>query len=190
MQRPVSLHGLTPEELVALARKAMNAELRSRGATLTADQLEDLHGFLIERALRLAKRYDPERGGTPFRELAESVMRRRVTDWFRRWRGDARYGKADRAGLPGRDEGHGGRQVSVADPAEYAAAASDPRSIAELVAELEHDKLSTRARGTLHAIAVGVAEHGLHAYEVAEQMGKSRREFRADLARLREELRA
>jgi RNA polymerase sigma factor (sigma-70 family) len=160
------------------ARGALQDELRSRGATLPPEKFEDASSLLVEVLCRQVKRYDPSRH-TSCSTYTYSILRRRYTDYLRGDRGDSRYG-------------NDGRVQSVADPEllNGAGGLDDPQTFAALVEELDHDKLSQRARGALRELARLVVEEGLSVTEAADQFGKSRREATRDFERLRAELAA
>lgn len=160
----------------AFVLHALDDELRWRGATLDPDRKEDCVSYLSVVLCSLPLRYDPDRG-LSFSTYSYRTLRRRYTDWLRKTRGDSRYG-------------NDGREVSVADPMEMheAVGVRDAQDFESLIDQLDHEKLSTRARGALRQIAWLMVEEGLTAAEAAARLGKSRREANSDLARLRMEL--
>ena len=168
------LHGIA--DPIAFIKRALNDELRSRGASLPAPTFNDAVSFLYIRLRRLAQTYDPARGPS-FSTWAYSILRKRYTDFLRELRGDSRYG-------------NDGREESVADPSSLVAATAAPDALdfEALVDELDHDKLSTRARSALQLIARRVAEEGITASQAAADLAKSCREARLDIERLRQEL--
>lgn len=197
-------------------RHALNDELRSRGATLPPDRYEEAVSFLMERLCVLATRWNPAAGSLSFSTFAYRILRRRYTDFLREWRGDARYGTwsggdshcrhtlirdqtTGRVTEPQRCEcgalrvGNDGREQTVAElpvptgPLHHDALDAD--SFQALIDQLDHSKLSQRARGALTELFRRMAEDGLSATEAASRLGKSRREAQRDLDRLREELR-
>lgn len=155
-------------------RRALDDELRARGGTLRPDMYEEAEAYLLERLVRLSRRYDPARGELSFSTYAYRILRRRYTDFLRDVLGDRRYG-------------NDGREVTMAEtPLE--GFTEDPETFEALVESIDHDRLSPRARGALRRIARLIAEDGLTATEAAARLGKTRREALADLRRLRLEL--
>lgn len=158
-------------------RGALNDELRYRSAHLDADRYEEAVSYLVEILCRLAKRYDSSKGSLSFSTFAYRILRRRYTSYLRDWRGDARYG-------------NDGRETSVADPdlLREAASSEDQLDFGALIEQIDHDKLSPRARGALKQIVRLIVEEGMTAAEAARALAKSRREASRDLDRLRQEL--
>lgn len=194
-------------------RHALNDELRScNGATLDPDRYEECVAFLVEKLCRLAERYRPGQSSLSFSSLAYKVVRRRYTDFLREWRGDSRYGtwsggelECQHARLrdestgryvdPGRCKcgaqwvGNDGREQTVGElPVAPGASSIDSESLQALIDQLDHDKLSPRARGTLNEIVRPMLEEGLNHTEIAARLSKSRREVTRDMDRLRLEL--
>lgn len=193
-------------------RHALNDELRARGATLDPDKYEECVSYLTEKLCRLALRFVEGQGSLSFSSLAYRILRRRYTDYLREWRGDARYGTwsggestCRHARL--RDEvtgrymdpphcecgalwvGNDGREQAVAEmPAGFAPTTVDADSFQALIDQLDHDMLSRRARGTLNEVVAPMIEENLTATELADRLGKSRREITRDLDRLKMEL--
>lgn len=173
--RLFELYGI--DDPLRFARGALQDALHARGATLPPEKFDD--ATPVEVLCRLVKRYDPSRTASSFSTYSYGILHFRYIDWLRRTRGDSRYG-------------NDGREQSVADPEllNNAAVLDDPQTFAALVEELDHDKLSQRARGTLRQLARLVVEEGLTVTEAAGQLGKSRREATRDFERLRSELAA
>lgn len=160
-------------------RGALNDELRYRGGHLAPERYEDAVAYLVEILCRLAMRYDPAKGSLSFSTFAYRILRRRYTSYLRYSRGDSRYG-------------NDGREQAVADPDSLreATATEDTPDFAALIEQLDHEKLSPRARGALRQIVRLIVEEGLTAAEAARRLAKSRRETKGDLDRLRAELAA
>lgn len=158
-------------------RGVLSDELRYRGAHLDAERYEDAVSYLVEILCRLALKYDATKGSLSFSTFAYRILRRRYTSWLRDWRGDSRYG-------------NDGREQSVADPdlLREAASSEDQPDFNALIEQIDHEKLSPRARGALRQIVRLIVQEGLTAAEAARVLAKSRREASGDLERLRQEL--
>lgn len=180
------LHGI--ENPLGAARDALARGLRLCGGKLSGERYDDALSFLYLELRRMAQLYEQRRDeaaaeGETLKLSFSSVVHRwlplRLVNWYRAAFGDRRYG-------------YDGMEESVADPGELltAAAAIDPQSFVSLVDDLDHERLSPRARSTLRFIAVRMAEEGITASQAALELGKTRREVSRDLARLRDELQA
>jgi len=115
-----------------------------------------------------------------FSSWAYSILRRRYSDWLRWSRGDSRYGNE------GRKEAMG----PEGDEVQAVTAVRDELDFSGVLEEINHDKLSARARGTLYELARPIAEERISITEAANRIGKTRREASRDLDRLREEMTA
>ncbi len=93
LSQPVVCFDVDLEELAGqLQRKA----LTTMGATLSRDDEDDLHAFLIATVWELAEGFRPEldkRGERGFLTYATFIASRRVVDWMRRHAGDSRYSR-------------------------------------------------------------------------------------------------
>lgn len=167
------------ENSYRFVRGALDDEMRARGAYLDPVRYEDALSYLVDVLCRLAQRYDPSKGSLSFSTFAYRILRRRYTSYLRESRGDARYG-------------NDGREQSVADPdlLRESLASEDHLDFDALIEQIDHDKLSPRARGALKQIARRMAEEGITATQAARKLAKSRREASRDLERLRAELAA
>lgn len=162
---------------IAFVSKALDDELRYRGGHLDPDKYAKASSYLLEVLCRVASRYDPRLGSLSFSSFAYRILRRRYTSWLRDDRGDSRYG-------------NDGREETVADPDELRTVghSEDQLDFDALIEQLDHDRLSARARGALTQICRRMAEEGITATEAARRLSKSRREAGSDLDRLRQEL--
>jgi len=187
------------EILVRLARRydpwgsaaTRLAQDRIRERVATRHEWRALHRYLRARVRALRAGADSRAAGQEFaatirrlgldpgRPLAFStwayrILRRRYTDFLRDERGDRRYG-------------NDGREVAMAEtPRE--GVSEDRQSFEALIESIDHEKLSPLARGALRQIALLMARDDLTATQAAARLGKSRREVKAAMDRLRLEL--
>lgn len=148
-------HGVTPEGLSGLARKAVLDFYESSGGHLSGAKLDDAIGFVRERGIRAVVEYDPERArGVSPTTYAYRIMRLRVTDWLRADLGDRRFG-------------NDGRVVLSAD-GEMRFVEQEEDTVIDAVERLAGG-LSDRSSWTLWHVASAVAE-GATLVEVAERL--------------------
>ena len=77
-------------DLRMLAARAAHDGVKRAGGFLDYDRLEDLVSYLSVIAVRYDARYDPAFGQARSTFIYR-VLRRRVTDWYRKELGDSRY---------------------------------------------------------------------------------------------------
>jgi DNA-directed RNA polymerase specialized sigma24 family protein len=169
------------DDPVKFVRKALSDELAAKGASLRPAVHEDALEYLLERLLWLARSYRPGTG-ISFSTFAYPIIRKRYTDFLRQHRGDSRAAESRKP----RERDF--VSIDAATPADGGFGSEDAVGFDALLTSIDHDRLSTRARGALSEIARRIAEEGITAADAAAKLSKSKREARNDLLRLRAEL--
>ena len=161
----------------AFVRRALDDELAARRpAYLRPSAREECEDFLLAQLVEAAAAYDPSRGRT-LREWAYWLVRRRYTDWLRKDRVDTRHGE-----MPDIVSSDALSEVG------WEHSSKDEAEITQLIAELDHAKLSARSRGTLFGPALALAEEDLSRSAVAARYEMSPAKLREDLDWLKDEL--
>jgi DNA-directed RNA polymerase specialized sigma24 family protein len=151
---------VTLHELNGLAGKAGNVALKRLNIRLDERRRDDLHDYLVEIGVRMARDYDPS-VGQAFSTWFYRCARRGVIDWLRKTHGDPRhkrgplaklevhYPSASLDAIVAVSTHEDARFRSVEDP--------EPDSLADAIVELGQN-LSPDARWALVNIAGRMAE--------------------------------
>ena len=76
------------ENVDAFCSRLVEVAIAKNGGYLRADQREEVHRFLVETTVVLARGFRP--GAVTFERYASYLLLRRVNDWYRREFGDSR----------------------------------------------------------------------------------------------------
>jgi hypothetical protein len=161
--RPWKLYDV--DDVEKLARRALADSLRTRGAHLRPDELDDAVAFLVAEAWELSRIFDPDRGSS-FSTFLYRRLRLRYVDWLRSqgrtvWKFSGRTYERQKPELVPLDDGDADR-VGAA--------------------------LGTRAGDPSGGRSPDLAR--LFRAEIAKQLGTTRRWVSSRLDELRKELRS
>lgn len=175
----VSLHDV--DDVEGLARRALDDSITSWGARLSALDYEDAMSYLLEVMVRLAGSYDPAKGRNSFSTFAYRILRRRVVDWYREAKGDARYG-------------HHKRIVAISDEERSRIEAEileswDGWSVEEVLAMVNTVALNPGPRRVWNKVVVPIVRDGRTISEVARDLDVPRSMVVQQLEELTAEIR-
>jgi hypothetical protein len=136
----------------------LDVQLKARGAFLAGYEYEDALSYFIARAWELQGEYDPLRGWS-FSKLLRQRSYYWLTDFYRQWRGDSRYGQ-DITPEPLRDEDRPFLHIEWP----------------EVLATINTALLSPLANRTLATIAYPHFVEQRPLNEIADEQGRERRE--------------
>jgi DNA-directed RNA polymerase specialized sigma24 family protein len=146
------------------------------GGYLRQEVREELLGQLFVVAVRCAEEYDPHKG-IGFRTYVFRTCWNRITDWYRKEKGDRRY--APRPPQESLDERH----EQIGDTREESVSLYSIEAI-------DTSGLTPDSLMTLRKIVQPMLELGLKKEELEQAYGYERRELNEKLKRLRKELEA